>query len=123
MMGHLKNNLYVSTALQGGHREAVQVLFGPKISRKIFTYITHLFGLSRTRLNVIMIIVLYLTVWHGIALLVGAWAVFRKMPIYFIFEKNYDRKPLGISSICSTNWGQLRFPTPASFTPCPFFSR
>ena len=31
-----------------------------------------------------MIIVLYLTVLHGIKLLVGIWAVSRKTPIYFI---------------------------------------
>ena len=34
MTGHLKNNLFVSTALQGGHREAVQVLLGPKLAAK-----------------------------------------------------------------------------------------
>ena len=31
MTGHLKDKLFVLTALQGGLWEAVQVLFGPKI--------------------------------------------------------------------------------------------
>ena len=35
MMGHLNDNLLVLTALQGGLREIVQVLFGQKIGPKI----------------------------------------------------------------------------------------
>ena len=60
MTGHLKDNLSVLTVLQGGLREAVQVLFGPKIDYKSdflrFTFITYLFHLSRTRLNAIIIV-------------------------------------------------------------------
>ena len=51
----------------GGLREAAQ-----KFCFLGFTYITHLFGLSRTRLNAIITIVLYLTLLHGIALLASA---------------------------------------------------
>ena len=46
MTGHLKDNLFVLTALQGGLREAVQVLFVPKILLCV-TYITHFSGLRR----------------------------------------------------------------------------
>ena len=46
---------------------------GPKLAQKSdllrFTYITHLFGLSWTRLNAIIMIVSCLKVWLGIALL------------------------------------------------------
>ena len=49
---------------------------GPKLAQKSdllrFTYITHLFGLSWTRLNAIIMIVSYLKVWLGIALLPSA---------------------------------------------------
>ena len=53
---------------------------GPKFAQKFcflgFTYITHLFGLSRTRLNAIITIVLYLTVLYGMALLAQACGLY-----------------------------------------------
>ena len=79
---HMKNNLLVLTALQGGLQDAVQALFGSKIGKQnliflLFTNITHLLGLSRTRLSAIITILLYLTVLH-------CWLQ-RKTPLYFIY--------------------------------------
>ena len=41
MTGHLNDNLFVLTALQGGLWETVQVLFGPKIAPKILFFTLH----------------------------------------------------------------------------------
>ena len=67
--GTPKRQPFCFDCISGGLREAVQVLFGPKIDYKSdflrFTFITYLFHLSRTRLNAI-IIVLYVTVFFRV---------------------------------------------------------
>ena len=43
MTGHLKDKLFVLTALQGGLWEAVQVLLGPKLALKSDFFMLHLY--------------------------------------------------------------------------------
>ena len=61
MTAHLKDNLFVLTAFQGGLPSRSRL--GPKLTQKFdFLYIgkiNHLLGLSRTRLNAIITIVLF----------------------------------------------------------------
>ena len=77
MTGHLKDNLFCVDCIAGWSLGACPRPFWDQNWPKNlivlrFTYITHLFGLSQTRLNAIITNVLYLTVLHGIALLVSA---------------------------------------------------
>ena len=105
IMGHLKDILFVVTALQGGSQEAVQVLFGPKIwffyaSPIYYIDITHLFGVSRTRLNTIITIVLNLTVLHGIALLASAPGLYLARHLSTLYKLTHLRQTLSSWKLC-----------------------
>ena len=53
-----------------------------------FIYTNHLFGLSRTRLNAIITIVLYLAILHGTAVLASAMQVMEIQIQIKIYEGN-----------------------------------
>ena len=65
-----------------------------------FTYITHLFGLSRTRLNAIITIVLYLTVLHGIALLASAPGLYLARHLSTLYKLTHLRQTLSSWKLC-----------------------
>ena len=79
--GHLKDNPFVLTVLPVVSGRPSRSFLGPKLTKNLiflrFTYKTHLFHLSLTRINAI-IIVLYYILRHFLA------AVSRKTPIYSI---------------------------------------
>ena len=89
MTGHLKHNLFVLTALQSGLRQAVQVLFGPKIGPKSdfsrFTFINPPFRSQSdpTQCDHKSCIISYGIAWYCIVGF-GVRAVSHKTPIYFI---------------------------------------